>query len=33
MEIFTVWIVYIRFEQIMRLKDMKDYVVIMIIAM
>ena len=33
MEIFTVWVVYIRFEQIMHLKDMKDYAVIMIIVM
>ena len=33
MEIFTAWVVYIRFEQIMRLKDMKDYVVTVIIAM
>ena len=29
---FTVWVVYIHFEQIMSLKDMKDYVIIMIIV-
>ena len=33
MEIFTVWVVYIRFEQILHLKDMNDYVVIAVIAM
>ena len=33
MEIFNVWVGYIRFEQIMNLKEMKDYAVIMIIAM
>ena len=33
MEILTVWVVYIHFELIMRLKDMKNYVIIMIIAM
>ena len=33
MEIFTVWIGYIRFEQIMHLKDIKDYAAIMIIAL
>ena len=33
MEIFTVQVVYIHFEQIIRLKDMKDYVITMIIAM
>ena len=32
MEIFTAWVVYIHFEQIMRLKDMKDYVIIVIIV-
>ena len=33
MEILTVWVVYIHFELIIHLKDMKDYVIIMIIAM
>ena len=33
MEIFTVWVVSIPFEQTMRLKDMKDSAVIMVIAM
>ena len=33
MKIFIVWVVYIRLEQIMHLKNMKDCVVIMIIAM
>ena len=33
MEIFTVWVVYIHFEQIMHLKNMKDCAEIMIIVM
>ena len=33
MEIITVWVVYIHFELITHLKNMKDYAVIMIITM
>ena len=33
MEIFTVWVVYIDFELIMHLKNIKDYVITMIIVM
>ena len=32
MEIFIVWVVYTHFELITHLKNMKDYVIIMIIA-
>ena len=33
MEIFIVWVVLIHLEQIITLKDMKDYVIIMTIVM
>ena len=32
MEIFTAWVAYIHFAQIMRLKNTKDCVIIMILS-